>query len=84
MSKKTFGLKKIGLTIAFSILGVFRFFFRPIITLGSTSYYNNYYEDRWGDFNDQYRRAMEEIDVDACVDRGNTEQYCRSSVGVAA
>ena len=84
MSQKVYGLKKIGLTIAFSVLGVFRFFFRPVITPGSTSYYENSYENRWGDFNDQYRRAMEEIDVDACVDKGNTEKYCRSSVGVAA
>lgn len=84
MSVKLYGLKKIGLTIAFSILGVFRFFFRPIFAPGNISYYDNSYEDQWSEFNEQYRRGIEEIDVDACVDKGNTEKYCRSSVGVAA
>ena len=79
-----YGLKKFGITIGYSILGVFRFFFRPISAWGTFVINSESNEDSWTDFNEHYRKSLEEIDVEECLDNGNTEQVCRSRVSIAA
>ncbi len=84
MGKKYFGLKKFGITFAFSLLGVFRYFFRP--GFGLRIYNNGLYseEDEWKEFNDRYHQAIEEIQLDECIDGGKTEQFCRTLHPIAA
>ena len=84
MAQKLYGLKKFALTVAFSFLAVFRFFFRPISGWGTNFINYESSEDSWRDFNEQYRKSLEEIDVEECIDSGKTELVCRSSASVAA
>lgn len=84
MARKFYGLKKFGITVGFSLLGVLRYFLRPGWGSGLTT--SGLYSDDegWNEFNLQYRKAIEEVEINECVDGGKTEQFCRSSTPIAA
>jgi hypothetical protein len=73
------GLKKFGVTALFGVFGVFRFILNPRAqpwVTPSTTYQEDSY---WDELTLRYQQAIEELDVQSCIDYGNTEQACRVS-----
>ena len=84
MARKYYGLKKFGITVGFSFLSVLRYFLRPGFTLGlnTTGRYSD--DPEWREILLRYKQAIEEVEINECVDGGKTEQFCRSSTPIAA
>jgi hypothetical protein len=78
------GFKKVALTTIFSLLSVFRFFFRNQTNFGSMANGNTSENTEWEELTENYSRLMNELEIEGCVISGKAEQECRATAPILA